>query len=70
MRHLGPFSQSRLGIPAIVGQSWRRHAVWSLLLVLVLLASAPVQAQQPTITITQDDPLPLSIRSIRSIVAF
>ena len=50
MRDSGPFSQSRLGIPTIVGESWRRHAVRHLLLVLVLLASAPLQAQQPVIT--------------------
>ncbi len=50
MRDSGPVSQSRLGIPAIAGESWRGQAVRHPLLVLVLLASAPLQAQQPTIT--------------------
>jgi uncharacterized protein (TIGR03437 family) len=50
MRASGPVSQSRLGIPTIAGESWRRDAVRHLLLVLVLLASAPLQAQQPAIT--------------------
>jgi len=50
MRASGPFSQSRVGIPVIAGESWRGQAVRHLLLVLVLLASAPVQAQQPAIT--------------------
>ena len=50
MRESGPFLPGRLGSPPTVGESWRRHAVRHFLLVLVLLASAPLQAQQPVIT--------------------
>ncbi|MDP2996510.1 MAG: hypothetical protein Q8N47_03415, partial [Bryobacterales bacterium] len=50
MRDSGSFSQGRSGIPSIVGESWPRHAVRHLPLVLVLLVSALLQAQQPAIT--------------------
>ena len=50
MRDSGPFSRGRVGIPPIMGESWRRRAVRRLLLIPVLLASALLQAQQPTIT--------------------
>jgi len=45
-----PVSRSRLGIAPIAGKSWRRHAVLHFLLVLMLLPSVALQAQQPAIT--------------------
>ena len=50
MRDSGLFSPGRLVDPLIVGECWNRHAVRHLPLVLALLASMPLQAQQPVIT--------------------
>ena len=50
MRLSGSSLPNRLGIPAMVGESWCRHALRRLWLVSMLLAFGPLQAQQPVIT--------------------
>ena len=50
MRDSGPVSPGRVGDSPMVEEPWRRHAVCQLVLILALLAAAPLRAQQPAIT--------------------